>query len=104
MVDETFSWFDKEKFELFVGYSKRFGFGERQLFMEESAFETDEDYKKVHMKDAGQIMEVSGERQVNWKPPSVDKYKINWDAAIDSAMAYGDQAYCERSQGFHDYS
>jgi hypothetical protein len=94
-----FSRCDKEEFELFVGVSRKIWFRRNTVVhggdflypntLIRGAFEADEDYKKVHINEAGQVTEARSERQVSWKPPPEGKYKLN-------------QGLCEGSQGSRD--
>ena len=55
-----------------------------------------EEYKMVNMKEASQAREVRGGNQARWKLPPEGKYKVNWDAEVDTVN--GRRAHCEGLQ------
>jgi hypothetical protein len=85
---------DTEEFELFVGIARRIWF--RRNFVVhggefihpnsflQGAIESDAEFRRTNSSYLSIATDEREVHHVKWFPPSEGKYKVNWDAAIDT--------------------
>jgi ribonuclease HI len=94
VVEEMFRKCDMEEFELFVGIARRIWFRRNSVIhggvfihpnsLLQGAIEADAEFRRANSSDTSIATDGREVHHVKWFPPPEGKYKVNWDAAVDT--------------------